>query len=140
MDFELARTVSEIMHYAIVLILTGLFIIKSYKNFINFVLKFYIIFFIWGIVCFIFQGCPITLFENWISTKIYGQPFYPNYQFTDTDFYYMITNSDFYIPGVLMLVAILIKNKFNKDGSPTSSDNDGYAIGSTKAASYSNEI
>lgn len=115
MNFETASALSEVLHYVLVLGLTLLFVIKTYKNFINLVIKFYFIFFTWGALCFIFQGCPITLFENWLSTIIYGKPFYPDYQFTSSDFYYLITNKDFYIPGVLVLVTTLITNKFNKD-------------------------
>lgn len=122
MSFDLALKVSEVLHYSLVLIPLFLFIIRTYKNFISLVLKSYLIFFIWGVICYIFQGCPLTLSENWLSTQIYGKPFYPNYVFKNTDFYYLATNTDFYIPGVLVLITIFIKNKSNLNGISTSSN------------------
>lgn len=113
MNFELASIISEVLHYFIVLTITGLIIYKNYENFTKLVINFYFICFVWGIICYIFQGCPITIFENWLFTIIYDKPRYPDYQFTDTDFYFLITNFYFYIPAVLALVGTYITKKYN---------------------------
>lgn len=113
MNYETAALLSEGLHYTIALSISGLILFRNYKNFVNLVIKFYLMFFIWGILCYILQGCPITLFENWVSNSIYGKPFYPNYTFSDSDFNYIITNTDFYIPAILILIVAMV-NKYKR--------------------------
>lgn len=120
MTYETAALISEILHYVLVLSFIVLMLFKSYKNFINLIIKIYLIFILWGFLCYIFQGCPITLFENWLSKSIYEKPFYPDYTFNNSDFYYLITNTDFYIPGLLGIVLILVDKFKDKDGYSTS--------------------
>lgn len=112
MSFEDARFLSEVLHYVISIGGTLLFLIINYKNFIKVVVNIYLLFIAWGLLTFFMQGCPITLFENFISEKIYGKPFYPDYQFNGSDFYYLVHNEMFYVPFILGAVALMIRNRY----------------------------
>lgn len=123
MDYDIASYVSLVIHYFLLWGSLIFILYKSYKNFFRLILSFYILFLIWGFLTYLFNGCPLTLFENWISGKIYNKPFYPDYNFKKTDFYYLINNSDFYIPFVLGFIILLIKHKFRHDSSSNYNDN-----------------
>jgi len=113
MPFENALILSEVLHYVFILGMVLLFLLKRFKDFIKLVLTSYVLFLVWGVTCYLFQGCPLTLFENWLSTRVYGKPFYPHYTFTNSDFYYLVTNIDFYIPAVLLLIVVGSKKYAN---------------------------
>lgn len=120
-NFDTAAYIFTVIHYLIALTITCLVIFSGPKKPINFALRFYIAFFIWGLICYLVGGCPITLFENWVSERVYGKPFYPDYTFTNTDFYYIVTHSNFYIPLVFGLLFTYINKRYEDVPSTNSS-------------------
>lgn len=106
MTFEVAKAVSLVLHYCIVIGLAGLFVFRR-PTLLRIFFRIYGVLFVWVGLTFLSGGCPITFFENWISTKLYGQPFYPHYGFTDTDAYKLLQHWDLLLPLPLMLLLCL---------------------------------
>lgn len=110
-DFYVAKKLSVVLHYIIVLVPTIYILISKHKDFINTTIRFYLIFLIWGLIVFSCNGCPITLMENKVSYLYYGHKFYPDYTFRNSDFYYLLKEKMFYVPMILAIVARFIIKK-----------------------------
>lgn len=109
MPFEQAKLFSSIVHYAIALSLLIFYSVYKNKGLINMALKFYIAIAVWASICIIFDGCPLTLAENLISSRLYGIPFYPDYSFDTTDIKHLLAYRPFYYPLILLLVTLAIQ-------------------------------
>lgn len=108
MTFEECKNITTIIHYALVLLVffsIVLFGVWRKKYTIEtFIIRFYIVFFIWIGIVFVLDGCPITLIENKLAVKFWGRPFYPEYGFGQTDAFMWLTYPKIYLPLVILLV------------------------------------
>jgi len=122
MDFETAAILSLWTHYALFILGSTYFILRGYfasgGGIIKSIRNFYIIILIWGFSCIIFDGCPVTLLENYISLKIYGEAFYPGYSFDQSHFSTIFSRHTFYIP---LIVGGILYLKKRANGSRFSS-------------------
>lgn len=121
MEFEFWRSVTSIVHY--ILFVVGFFSIIFYGAFNGkytirkFVIRFYVLFLTWVLITYLSNGCPITLLENYISNKVFGKPFYPFYDFSDTDVMMLLIEPKTYmLLGILLSMNVLdfLIKKFNK--------------------------
>jgi len=110
MPFELAKELSFIVHIILVFSIFSVFILNGWrrKNPIIFMYKIYACILAWYLICKIFNGCPITYLENYISFYFYGSYFYPNYDFRDSIVSVFIKNTSNYIPLFITVAYQLI--------------------------------
>lgn len=111
MDFEQAQFFSKCVHYCITVGFVIYVAIKNFNSIDNFVIKMYSILLIWGALTYLFQGCPITFLENKVSTIFYGKPFYPDYKYESSDFYFLSRKYEFYIPLLIYFLYKFAKSK-----------------------------
>lgn len=114
MLFEEAKLYSSILHYIIFITLFISVCLYKNKGLVSFITRFYISLGIWALICFLIDGCPITLLENEFSLHYYGRPFYENYNFGRTDIKYLLTWHILYIPLIVVLI-IKAVNYLTKD-------------------------
>lgn len=114
MSFEQAQLLSQCIHYCITVGFVFFVAIKNFNRIDALVIKVYSILLIWGALTYAFQGCPITFLENKISVIFYGKPFYPNYKYESSDFYFLSRKYEFYIPLIILFLYKFAKLK-NRD-------------------------
>jgi hypothetical protein len=110
MPFELAKEVSFIIHIILVFSIFGAFLIQGWRKIgpVIFMYKIYGCILAWYLICKLFNGCPITYLENYLSVVFYGSYFYPNYSFKDSIVSVFIKTPSNYIPLVITVAYQLI--------------------------------
>lgn len=110
MTFELAKEISFIIHIVLVFSLFGVFLIQGWRVFnpIIFMYKIYACIFVWYMICVMFNGCPLTYVENYLSYTFYGRHFYPDYNFNGSIVSVFIKTPSNYIPLVITVAYQLI--------------------------------
>lgn len=115
MDFEVLKQISLILHFLIILS-AFIFIIfyKWNRTVVSLVYRIYIAIFVWFGIVYIFNGCPATYFENFLSSKYLGQAFYPDYSFKDSTAKLFMQRWDIYVPLIVTLIWSLYSNPQSK--------------------------
>ena len=110
MVFETAKTVSFIIHLILVFSVFSVFLLHNWRKttLINLMYKLYICIFVWYFICVLFDGCPVTYLENYISYKIYGKYFYPDYNFSKSIVSTFIKDPSHFIPLFFVITYQLI--------------------------------
>lgn len=111
MTFEEAREAAELIHYAVILAVVAAIIL--YKPTLQRVVyRSYLVFGVWVSLVYLTNGCPLTHLENFISLHIYGRQFYPNYEFSDSDVFALLSrNRDLVLPALLVLIFLQWQSK-----------------------------
>lgn len=90
MKFETFNSILFCLH---ILIAQGGFIFAIFyksKNVKNVIIKAIILFFVWLLLNYICNGCPLTHLENMVTKVVYGKESWPNYSFSDSWAYEII--------------------------------------------------
>ena len=110
MSFETAKDISFIIHMVFILSVFGTLLLIGWRKVTptKMMYKLYFCILIWYVICRVFDGCPLTYLENYISFRIYGSTFYPDYDFNKSIVSVFVKNPSNYIPLFIVIAYQLI--------------------------------